>query len=349
MEFNIRTGEASVALRGLLRGFLIVLGVISLASFAYWINGWSLMDSIYHVVVTVFGIGYGEVRPIETPGMRWMTIGVILAGTTSVVYLVGHFLQTVAEGVVKRAMNQRRQTMELAEIKDHTIICGFGRLGQVLAEELKQAQYPFVVIDKDPQRCEQAHALGYLLVEGEATEEESLEKSGIERATCLAAVLPSDTINVFVTLTARNMNTHLRIIARGQQPNSEKKMRQAGANEVVLPSTIGAFRIAQSITRPTLMHIVESDITGIGDDLAVLGLEMDELQVAEDSPYVGESLKSYAQSVALSIIVLAIRRGEEVINHPADEFTMEAGDRVVALLRRNSLHGELRVRAKKIC
>jgi voltage-gated potassium channel len=178
-------------------GLTLICAVIG-----YIMAGWNLLDAIYMVVITVFGVGYGEVLPVNTPHLKIFTMLVIIAGTSSAVYIVGSFIQMITEGEINRALGARRMTREIETLSQHVIICGFGRMGQILARRLADDRHPFVVIDNNHDRTTQAESMGYLVRLGSATDEDILQAAGITRARCLATVLPDDAINIFITLTA---------------------------------------------------------------------------------------------------------------------------------------------------
>ncbi|MGD8861749.1 MAG: potassium channel family protein, partial [Myxococcales bacterium] len=181
----------------------------------YIIAGWRPLDAVYMVVITLFGVGYGEVRAIESDGLRIFTIVLIVAGCSALIYILGGVFQLITEGELNRALGRRRMTKEIEQLKDHVIVCGFGRIGRALTDALQAGGKPFVVVDREPARLEEAMACGAPVFEGDATSEETLEAVGIARAHTLATVLPSDALNVFITLTARNLNPELQILARG--------------------------------------------------------------------------------------------------------------------------------------
>jgi len=218
--------------------------VILVATLGYIVLGWLPFDAFYMVVITVFSVGYGEVQPIDTIAERAWTILVIFGGWSAVVVTLGGIIKAVTEGEVRRATETLRKIRVMEHLHDHIIICGYGRVGQTLAHELHRGERDFVVIDRDEERVAQIAIDGFLAHRGDATEEGVLEYVGIRRACCLATVLPQDALNVFITLTARDLSPALKIIARGEQPSTEKKLLQAGADEVILPATIGGLRIA---------------------------------------------------------------------------------------------------------
>ena len=228
--------------------FFIITNIIGVIG--YTLAGWNLLDAVYMMVITIFGVGYGEVKPLSSPNLKIFTILIIIAGALSVAYMVGGFVQMVTEGEINKALGVRRMTREIENLKDHVIICGFGRVGQILAREMVKARQPFVIIDNTPERITKAEALGYLIRLGSAMDEAVLLAGGIQRAKILATVLPDDASNVFITLTARELNPEIIILARGEFPTTEKKLKLAGANHAILPSTIGAMRMAHLITHP---------------------------------------------------------------------------------------------------
>lgn len=177
-------------------------GTLVVAVAGYRLAGWNWLDSIYMVVITIFGVGFGEIGPMP-PGLRIFTMAVIISGCTSVAYILGGFLQMITEGEIKRVLGVRRMKREIDLLTDHVIICGYGRIGQILANQMETAHQPFVLIDNDDHRVAQAEGKGFLVQMGSAADENILEAAGIMRAKFLATVLPDDAINVFITLTAR--------------------------------------------------------------------------------------------------------------------------------------------------
>ncbi len=239
-DLSVRRLDRSTPLRKIATGLALFLLVCVIAVIGYMANGWELDDSIYMVIITIFGVGYGEVNPIESPGLRALTIMVIVSGYGAVIYTVGGCMQMLIDGELNKALGARRMTKGIERLEGHTIICGIGRLGTILARELAKAGKPFVAIDLDLARLQDAESRGYLVLQGDASEEETLEQAGIRRASVVATVLSQDAANVFVTITARAMNPDVTIIARGENPRTEKKLLGSGANQVVLPTAIGA-------------------------------------------------------------------------------------------------------------
>ncbi len=294
--------------------------------------GWPLADSIYMVIITVFGVGYGEVQPIQSNWLRALTIVVIITGYAAVIYTVGGFMQLLIDGELNKALGARRMTKGIERLKDHTIICGLGRLGTILARELHAAGKPFVAIDGDLNRLQGLEAQGYLVLHGDATEEEVLEQAGIQRASMLATVLALDTTNVFVTITARAMNSQLTIIARGENPRTERKLLGCGANKIVLPTAIGAQRVAQLIIRPNAEDLLDtvSEQSAITQQLGELGLEFSEVRLPSDSPLIGCPIGAIEIANSKAFLIVGLRKADGTrVLQPELDTQLQVGDTLV--------------------
>ncbi len=321
--------------RTILKGTGFFLFVFVVAVIGYMVGGWSPLEAVYMVIITIFGVGYGEVRPMESPGMRVFTIFVIIAGCSALIYILGAFLQMLTEGEINRALGARRMTRGIEKLENHVIICGFGRIGAVIVERLKGTGQPFVIIDRNEERLHEAEdKYGALILIGDATEENTLIEAGVERARVLATVLPNDAANVFITLSARNLNADLEIIARGEAPSTEVKLVQAGANRVVLPAAIGGMRMAQIITRPGASRYIEelSDGVDLGEELTKIGVELYELEVPAHSHLVGKTLQDARIEGSESHIVIAIRSKDgAVLKTPPSDARLKEGDTVIVM------------------
>lgn len=299
----------------------------------YMLAGWRFLDAIYMVVITVFGVGYGEAKPLESPELKIFTMGVIIAGCSSGIYVVGGFVSMLADGEINRALGTRRMTNDINKLTAHTIICGFGRVGQMIAGDLAAAHSPFVVIDSDERRSAEAKAAGYLCLLGSASDEPTLEAAGISRARVLATVLPDDTANVFITLTARDLNPTLEIIGRAESPSTKKKLMRSGATRVVLPTLIGANKISQLILRPTAEDLL-MDTAGqmyLNDELKQIGIELTAIELAEGSPLVGQAIENIEISGGGFLIVAVKRRDGSLVRSPKPGLELGAGDAFLVL------------------
>lgn len=324
-------GHLTPSIRKMVTGISVFCVVCFVAVTGYMVGGWSFGDAFYMVIITIFGVGYGEVLPVQTGVMRGLTMLVIVVGYGSVIYTVGGFIQLMLDGELNKALGARRMSKDIDRLTDHVIICGFGRMGASLARELAAAGRPFVAIDTAGGAFpdgEQDH----LVVTGDATEEAVLERAGIDRATVLAAVLSDDASNAFVTLTARTMNPALTIIARGEQAGTAAKLRTCGADRVVMPTTIGATRISELILRPGTQAVFEELAGGDDHHLQRIGLVFSDVPVVTGSPVEDRALGEIQVRGEQGHLVVALRRacGETLVD-PGPRTTLRAGDTIVAL------------------
>lgn len=322
------------SVRHLCIGALLLTLVCAVAVAGYMLAGWSWGDAVYMAVITVFTVGYGEVRPVETPGLQLFTILFIAAGCTAYLYIGGALVHFLIAGQIESILGRRRMTRSIEKLHHHTIICGYGRVGRILAEEFHEFGHPFVVIDHDDELRQELHERGFPTVMADATDETALLAAGIERASNLAIVLPNDASNVFIALSARNLNPRLSIVARGMTPSTEQKLRQAGADRVVLPEHIGAERIAGLILRPTASSLVTDGavISYLVNDLAELGLDVEEFSVPEGSNLAGLTLADLETAGRSAFLVVAVvRAGGTAIQSPPLDTRFEAGDILVVV------------------
>ncbi|MEO0928340.1 MAG: NAD-binding protein [Cyanobacteria bacterium J06643_13] len=344
----------------ILTGTIIFVLTLVIAVIGYLFFGWTLLDSIYMVVITIFGVGYGEVKPLETPAEKIFTMLVILAGTTSAVYIVGGFVQMVAGGEINRALDSQRKSKDIESLKNHAIICGFGRMGQILAQQLQQDCQDFIVIERESDRVAKAESMGYLAQEGNATDENILISVGIEKARVLATVLPDDAANVFITLTARGLNAQLIILARGELPTTEKKLKLAGADRVVLPAIISGMRMANLITRPTAADFLksQSDRHYLGELLSQINVQIDELRVKQGTVLVNKTIGQLEVKGKGTFIIVALRRQDQtVIKNPDRSIVLKPGDTVIVIghegdipqfAKFNEMKSQMRYRGSRI-
>ena len=309
-------------LRNLLGGLLFILTVAGLAVLAYMVCGWSAGDALYMVVMTIYTVGYGEVRPVDTPALRAVTMALIVAGCTGMIFMTGALVQLITASQLQIFLGTRRMQKDIDALNGHIVICGYGRIGQMLARELRAARRDCVVLERSEARLLLAREQGLLVLQADATSEEALLAAGIGRARALATVLPDDAANVFITLSARGLNRTLTIIARGEAPSTEKKLLQAGADRVVLPAHIGAERVAELILFHDLARMLD-DAGGHGDlarDLRRLGLELEVVPAEIGSPCAGLTVAALEQAAGGAFLVVALSRanGESVLQPPPD-------------------------------
>lgn len=322
--------------RNLISGVLFVLFVIAVGTGGYLAVGWSFSDSIYMVIITIFSVGYEEVHPVLTPGLRAFTVSLIVLGCTGMIFLTGALVQFFTATQLQQFFGLKRMKNDIDHLHDHVIVCGFGRIGNMLARDLRAASLGFVVIERAEARIAQARELGYLCVHGEATDEQMLKVAGIARARILATVLPDDAANVFITLSARSLNKSLKIIARGELPTTESKLLHAGADHVVLPAHIGAERIAEMILYPQTANMLRSAerMQGFGHNLHALGLDLTVVAVAESSKFAQHTVEEIEHQSDGAFLIVAINRGDgSTITRPTADTRVAPGDGVVIIER----------------
>jgi voltage-gated potassium channel Kch len=324
-------------LRNFLAGMAFLLAVSVLAVFAYVAYGWPLGDAIYMVVTTVYTVGYEEVRPIDTPVLRAITITLIITGCTAVIFLTGTFVQLMTLSQLQQFFGYRRMQKDIDRLSGHVVICGYGRIGQTLARDLRAGRSDFVILERSEAKVETARSQGFLALQGDATNEDFLSAAGVQRARALATVLPDDAANVFITLSARSLNRDMAIIARGEAPSTESKLLQAGATRVVLPTHICAERMAELILFQEVSLMLEGESDNhqeVSRDLRRLGLDLEILAAAPGSRAAGTTIGALESEAGGAFLIVALnRRGGESILQPPPSTVIEAGDGVAVVGR----------------
>ena len=323
----------SSPIRNLAVGGIFMLAVCAAATTAYVQCGWSLGDAVYMVVVTVYTVGYEEVAPINTPALRAVTITLIITGCTGMMFLTGGLIQLITASQFQQLFGSRRMQKDIDALSGHVIICGYGRIGQMLARELQAGQCDFVVIARGTDRLGASRDLGFLCLQGDATDEDVLKLAGVARARALATVLPDDAANVFITLSARSLNRDLTIIARGELPSTESKLIQAGADRVVLPTRIGAERMAELLLYQDVAKLLAGaragDLDRLGRDLRRLGLELEVVAAEQGSRCVDATIAEIEALAAGAFLIVALdRQHGETILQPQPNVAIHAGDGV---------------------
>ncbi|HTQ37332.1 MAG TPA: NAD-binding protein [Steroidobacteraceae bacterium] len=334
---NLR-GAFDSPVRNLIIGVAFTIAVMLLAIAAYMTQGWNLRDALYMVVLTVFTVGYGEVRPIDTAALHAITVALIVLGCTGMIFLTSALVQFFTASQLSRSSGQKRMNRQIEQLDGHVVVCGFGRLGAVLARALAASSAGFVILEDNEARAADARAQGYLCIQGDATSEASLHAAGIRRAHALASVLSNDALNVFITLSARALNPELLIVARGELPSTEGKLLQAGADKVVLPTHIGAERIAELLLYQESARFMESlDRThGFQRVLHNFGVELEVVTAAPRSPAAGMNVAAIErQGKGAFFIVQINRRDGDVMTAPPATATVGDGDGVVLIGRPN--------------
>ena len=276
-------------------------------------------------------VGYGDLPP-HSAGGRLFAVVVMLIGAGGVALAISTIVQSVVKWELISTFGQRRLSKRMSKLRDHYIICGSGRVGSHLIRDLMAANESFVVIENDQQRAAEFSQRGVDVMVSDATLEESLRDVGVVHARGLAACLPNDADNVYVVLTARDLNPNLRIVARAAEEQAEAKLLRAGANHVVAPTIIGGHRMAVALTKPAVNEFMES-ITA-----SELGLGFEQVEVDAGSSLVGKELRATPIRAKLDVVIVSIRRQSgEILFNPAAEATVEAGDILIAIGRAESL------------
>jgi voltage-gated potassium channel len=320
-------------------GFLIRYALITLAGAGllgtigfHYIEGWSFSDSLYVTVQTLTTVGYGDLPPHSAAGRHFATV-IMLIGAGGVALAVSTIVQSVVKWELVLAFGQRRLSRRMGKLHDHYIICGSGRVGSHLVRDLMAANETFVVIERNPERAAEFIQNGVNVLISDATLEDSLRGVGVERARGLAACLPDDAENVYVVLTARDLNPKLRIVARAVEEQAEAKLLRAGANHVVAPTIIGGHRMAVALTKPAVSEFMDSITAN------ELGLAFEEFEVDAGSRLVGLELRETGISSELDIMIISIRRNDgEIVFNPSGNSKIESGDILIAIGRVESLN-----------
>ena len=286
----------------------IILAIVALSSIALGatagfmlVEGWTLGESLYMAVITVSTVGYGEVRPLSANG-RALAVAVIVLAVAALGYSATSIGAYLAEGHLVQDFRRRRMERAIRRLRDHYIICGGGRFGREVAEEFRRSRAPFVVVEPEPEECEMAQIRDVLFVRGEAGNDEALQAAGVDRAAGLVSALPEDDANLFVVLSARQLNPKLTIITQATEQRSVDKLRLAGADRVVSPFRIAGHGMASALLRPTVVTFLDAA------HLERTGLRLEEVLVPEHSPLIGKSIREASGGDPTGATVMAIQR-----------------------------------------
>lgn len=305
---------------------LVLLTVVIIGTLGFWlIERMSLLDALYMTVITVSTVGYKEVVPFSTGG-KIFAIFLITIGVGTVFYAVGTFINVTIQEYLRHTFGRRRMEKKIERISGHYIIAGYGRVGKNVAGEFTKAGKDFVVIENDPEQIPELEERGLIFIEGDATNDEVLEKAGIKRAAGLIAAIRSDADNVFIVLSARRENSKLFIVARANTIEAIDKLKTAGADRVVSPSIIGARRMAAWMLRPVVSDYL--DLVGHGERL---DYRLEEIVLRPDSALDNKSIQEAGIRGKIGAMILAIKRGEKLNTNPSGEAVLKAGDLLIVI------------------
>ena len=314
----------------------LMLLVFLIGVFGYMAMGMHPIDAVYQTILTLSTIGYRDRASEElgdVPGVMIFTTLLIVFGLSSIAFAFSVFTRSLIEGELRDAIGLHRTRRRVRFMKNHYIVCGFGRMGEIIANQMRLEKIPVVIVESDVQRRTDAEEAGFTVLGGDATQDETLLEAAIEKAAGLIAVTNNDPSNLFVTLSARQLNPDLRIVARALSPDAERKLMRAGANRVILPYKIGAHQISQAALRPNVTDFIE-----IATRTSQMDIEIEELPVKASSKLVGKTLKEATVLRELGMIAIGIRssQSEPMRFNPSAETRIEAGDIVICLGKREA-------------
>jgi voltage-gated potassium channel len=314
---------------------LIVLVIAAGVAGYHLIEGWGLLDSLYMTVITIFTVGFKEVRDLSPTG-RIFTIILILGGVGAAIFAFTKLAEVVFEGGVNEFWRRRKMNKVIGSLRGHYIICGYGRLGKIVSARLLEERARFIVIEAEEDKISDLREEGRIpCLEGDATKEEVLAEAGIKKAKALAALLPEDADNLYLVLTARQLNPSLHILSKVVMEEAERKILQIGADRVVSPYTLSGLKIAQSLMRPTLVDFMDLIIRR-----KELSLVMEEVPVTENSPIRDRSLAEADIRRVSNVIVVAVKKPlQEIHFNPSPDVKLEVGDILLVLGGKDEVAG----------
>lgn len=308
----------------------VILVAVGMVGY-HTIEGWNYFDSLYMTVITLGTVGFGETHPLSQTG-RIFTIVLILGGAFTMAAAVTSVIRSIVSGEVQRLLGRQRMERILNTLTNHVIVCGYGRMGRIICDELAQANQAFVVIDRNHELIEHFPSRKGVALEGDATSDDMLKKAGIDRARALVSAVPHDADNLFITLSAKLLNDRIFVVARAEDPASETKLTRAGANRVVAPYLLGGGRVVQAVLRPSVLDFID-----LATRTQHIELQMEETFVREGSVLIGKKL-SESMTRENRIIVVAIKRSSGNMEfNPGGETVLNTGDTLISLGHRRDI------------
>ena len=288
-------------------------------------EGWTLLDAFYMAVITITTVGYHEVHPLSPAGQLF-TSGVAIIGLGILLYTLARVAQGLFEGELVDFLGKRRMMSQIEEMEDHYIVCGFGKVGQPVAEGLSQEGIPVCVIEIDSELESTLRNEDFPYIVGDATEEPVLEQAGIRRARTLLALLASDAENLYLTIEALDLNPNIKVIARATDEQGEVRLKRAGAHDVVSPARIAGLRVLQAAVNPTAVEFME-----IVTAQEALQLSLADIRISETSELSGQTIEECAIRGRYGVIIVAVKREEGMAFNPEPSYEITGGDVLVVL------------------
>lgn len=304
-------------------GLLVLILVAGVLGY-HFIEGWSFFDSLYMTVITLATVGYGETHPLSLPG-RVFTITLIMGGMGIILTALTEITVFVVEGEMTGFLRRRRMNQLIEKLSGHYILCGSGKTGQHVLQELLRTKRKCVVIESDPEKIKKLSDEKVLVIEGDATEDEILTGAGISRAAGIVTTLPTDRDNLFVVITARGMNSRLRIISKIEEVGARDKFLRSGANAAISSNYIGGLRMASELIRPQTTNFLD---TMLRDNSA---LRVDEVVVGQSSKHAGKSLESFDELHASGVVLLSLIRNGSYQFNPRPDTKLQSGDTLIMI------------------
>jgi len=305
---------------------LLVIIIFGTAGYSL-IEGWSILDALYMTVITLSTVGFSELHDLSETG-HIFTILLIVFGAFTVAFILTALAQLVLEGQIQALLGKRKMEKKVRRLKDHIILCGYGRVGREVCSEFTKRGEQFVIIEQNPEMIPEAQKEKYLFIEGNAAEDETLEFAGISRAKAIVSTLPDDADNVYLALTARQINNSLFIIARAETSLAKKKLIRAGADKVVCPHELGGVQMAMATLRPNIVDFMQ--LAQVVPGVEQLGIE--EISIREGGKQTGKTIIEAAIKTEYDAIVIGLRkRSGELKFNPSGDTRMQDGDILVVL------------------
>ncbi len=306
---------------------VLLLFIIGFGTFGYTsVEHMAPFDAFYMTLITISTVGFGEITPLSQAG-RTITVIIIIAGISLLTYTLGQIAKIFIEGELREILGRRKLGKQISGLAGHFIVCGFGRIGEVLCKELADERIRFVVIEKQPEKIELLEKMGYLYIAGDATADDVLLQAGLLTAKGLATAVTSDADNVFITLTAKGLKSDIFVLSRAADLKNEKKLLRAGASRVICPYNMGGARMAQILKKPTVVDFLDKAMMS-----GELGLKLEEAVVQPSSLLVGKTLFTSNLRRDFGVIIVAIKKAScEMVFNPGPEATIDAEDVIVAI------------------